>query len=386
MSELNLNQINKIYIDREIINTIEENHATPHTQKMIERVYKMWPTKNIEIINTEPYANIKGALSATQFDRSKREVYITKFKGQFFKRCPGARPGLTCCNYFVLNLGQQCNMNCSYCYLQSFINSPVMKIYTNIDDAFSELRALGQSLNNQPLRVGTGEVIDSLSLDELTLYSRELITFFRDYPGWKLEFKTKSSKVDQFLDVPHANNVIVSFSLNPQNIIEHEEHGTASLEARLQAARRAKDKGFLISFHLDPIIYHEGWRDSYASLVRAITQLFKPEEVFVMSVGALRFQPEQRHMMRERFGLNSYVMQAELFQGKDGKLRYDQKLREEMFQFVVNEFRTHSKEWSLFLCMETPETWLGAMGTMPKGQKGLEPLFDNHILRLAPNS
>jgi spore photoproduct lyase len=250
-----------------------------------------------------------------------------------------------------------------------------MKIFANIDTALNELRSLAADFEKQPLRVGTGEVIDSLSLDPLTLYSRQLISFFRDFPSWRLEFKSKSSYVDQFLDVEHANNVIVSFSLNPQNIIESEEHGTASLQDRLHAAEKALAKGFLISFHLDPVIYHADWKNSYRNMVHEVTARFRPEDILVMSLGALRFQPEQRHLMRERFGLSSYVLQGEMFPGRDGKWRYDQALREEMFEFILSEFRQHSKDWKVFLCMETPETWLGAMKSMPKRVDGLQPFF-----------
>jgi spore photoproduct lyase len=339
------------------------------------RARQLFPENKITKVQSDANFKERGALSAGQFDRSKKQVLITDFKGQFFKRCPGAKPGLTCCNYFVMNLGEQCNMNCSYCYLQSFINSPVMKIYANIDSGLNELRSMGSDFEKQPLRVGTGEVIDSLSLDQLTLYSRKLITFFRDFPNWRLEFKSKSSYVDQFLDVEHANNVIVSFSINPQNIIENEEHGTASLQERLDAAEKALKKGFLLSFHLDPVIYHADWQNSYRNMVREVTARFRPEDILIMSLGALRFQPEQRHVMRERFGLGSYVLQGEMFPGRDGKWRYDQALREEMFEFILNEFREHSKEWKVFLCMETPETWLGAMKSMPKHVNGLEPFF-----------
>ncbi len=345
------------------------------------RAMQLFPEEKITILQGESGKTHRGTLSAEQFNRSKKELLITNFKGQFFKRCPGARPGITCCNYFVLNLGEQCNMNCSYCYLQSFINSPIMKIYANLDQALSELREIGTELKDQPLRVGTGEVIDSLSLDELTLYSRELIEFFRDYPKWRLEFKTKSSNVDQFLYAQHAGNIIVSFSINPQNIIESEEHGTASLSERLYAAKKARDQGYLISFHIDPMIYHVGWQESYASLVQDIVKIFKPQDIPVMSIGALRFQPEQRHLMRERFGLKSLVLQAEVFSGRDGKFRYDQKLREEMYDFVRAQFLAHSAAWKMFLCMESPESWLSSFGQMPKQAPGLYEIFDHNVIK-----
>ncbi len=388
MSEWGLDRIERVFIDRKL----EQSQIAMRARELFSREQITW-------VDDEPLTEKKGELSAPDFEASKRLLFITEFKGRFFKRCPGARPGLTCCNYFVLNLGSQCNMNCSYCYLQSFVNSPVMKIYANIETALDELSALGKDLGNESLRVGTGETTDSLSFDPLTLYSRRLIEYFRNYPNWRLEFKTKSSQVEQFLNVEHAGNVVVSFSINPQNVIEHEEYGTASLESRLRAARIARDKKFQVAFHIDPMIWHLGWQDSYRSLVRQVCATFAPQDINVISVGALRFQPEQRHMMRERFWKSrgdgqewgpehqrerqptSWVVGAEMFSSSDGKLRYDQRLREEMLHFVVNEFRQNSREWPIFLCMETPEVWLNAMNSLPKSNELVAPLFNHSLTR-----
>ena len=79
--------------------------------------------------------------------------------------------------------------------------------------------------------------------------------------------------------------------------------------------------------------------------------------------------------MKERFGMKSYVNQAEMFKSSDGKFRYDRKLREEMFQFITKQFKNKSPSWKLFLCMEQPETWLNTFNSMPKSQKGIKELF-----------
>ncbi len=345
--------------------------------RVAERFLDLFPEDKIAFVTEKPFAGSQGELSAREFDRSKRNLFVTPFKGQFFKRCPGSRPGLACCNYFVLNWGLQCDMNCSYCYLQSFINTPALTIYSNMDDALSELRAMGSGgLSGEKLRIGTGETVDSLSLDPLTLFSRDLIEFFRDYPSWTLEFKTKSALVEQILDVNHAGNVIASWSINPQHVIAREEHGTASLAARFAAARKCRDRGYQIAFHIDPMIWHPEWEENYGGLVDEICREFTPAEVPYMSVGALRFQPEQRAMMRERFGMNSYVTQAETFASSDGKLRYDESLRQQMFKFVLERFKAHSAEWRIFMCMETPESWLRTVGHSPFKDERLAGLFD----------
>ncbi len=355
-------------------------HQESVESELAQRLREIFPSEKIETVDRQPLAELKGELSAGEFSRSKRLLYICRFRGQFFKRCPGARPGLACCNYFVLNWGLQCDMNCSYCYLQSFINTPLLTIYSNLDDALTELRDLKAQIGDQGLRIGTGETVDSLSLDPLTLYSHRLIEFFRDCPGWKLEFKTKSRFVEQFIDVAHAGNVIVSWSLNPQHIIEREEHGTASLSERLAAAKQCWENGFLISFHIDPMIWHPEWRKNYQLLINAVAGSFRPEDISYMSVGALRFQPEQRAIMRERFGMNSYVTSAETFSSSDGKLRYDSKTRQEMFQFILSGFQKLDPQWRIFMCMETPETWLKATGSSPFKSEKMHDLFDPKVL------
>lgn len=365
MNEL-LQSFEKIYIDRLSLDS-----------RLAQRVQNLFPSEKIAIVDQEPFSDTKAPLTAREFDRSKKNLFITPYKGQFFKRCPGAtqKRALTCCNYHILNLGSQCNMNCSYCYLQSYLNSPVMKMYSNIEQALQELREMAQNHSQQPFRVGTGEVIDSLSLDEITLFSRDLIEFFREYPRWKLEFKTKSDRVDQFLDLEHVGNVIVSWSINPPEVINSEEHGTARFEERLAAARKCADKGYPVAFHIDPMIYHSNWKENYSFLAEEIHRRFRPEEVHIISAGALRFQPEQRHMMRERFGLKSLVLQAEMHSSDGGKLRYDSTLRGDMFQFLIKKFKSLDSKWNLFLCMETPETWISSTEKMPMQIPELREIF-----------
>ncbi|MEQ1877197.1 MAG: radical SAM protein [Bdellovibrionia bacterium] len=349
-------------------------HENSRGTKLAERAFSFFPESKISWVSERPDAAAQGRLSSSEFSKSKKNLLITRFEGKFFKQCPGSQ-NVACCNYFVLNLGQQCNMNCSYCYLQSYINSPLMTVYSNIEDALGELRAMAAVAGKQPVRIGTGEVMDSLSLDEFTGHAATLIDFFRELPDWKLEFKTKSDNVGGFLDRPHAGNVVVSWSINPSYIVSREEHGTASLERRLSAARRAVEHGFRIAFHMDPVIWHPEWKENYSGLVDEIAKRFDPAELPHISLGALRFQPEQRQMMRERFGMQSLALQGEMFPSRDGKLRYDQTQRNEMFNFIIKRFREKDSRWRVWLCMESPESWISNFDAMPRQIPELETFF-----------
>ena len=368
-------QFESIYIERKSL-----------TSQSAKRAFNIFPESRIHIIEDKSQLKNISNMSAEQFNKSKKNLLLCSFKGNFFKRCPGARPGLICCNYFVLNLGQHCEMDCSYCYLQDLINFPFVTIYTNIEDALDELSRMADGkMKNHKLRIGTGEITDSLSLDDISLHSVRLLDYFTKYPHWTLEFKTKSANIKNFVHKKHIGNIIVSWSLNPQYVIEKEEHGTAGLSERLNAGRLCRDKGFPIAFHLDPVIYHKEWKNNYSDMVQKITSLFQPKEVSHISLGALRFQPRQRHLMRERFGMRSLVTRGEYFKNTDGKLRYDSHLRQKMFHFIFSEFKKHSSDWNLFLCMENKESWLTVANNLPTKIDGTKTLFDLKSIRQFKN-
>lgn len=355
-----------IYIDKKSLDS-----------EVAKRVQQLFSSDIISVVEHEPFMDKQAPLTADEFNFSKKNLYLTPFKGQFFKRCPGAtqKKTLTCCNYHVLNLGSQCNMNCSYCYLQSYLNSKVTKIFTNIEQALEELESMASTHPDQPFRVGTGEIIDSLSLDPITLYSRKLIPFFQKFPNWILEFKTKSNLVDQFLDLPGTRNIVVSWSINPPEIIDSEEHGTARFHERIEAAVKCRDQGYRVAFHIDPMIWHPNWKENYQYLAEQLLQNFSAKDIQAISIGALRFQPEQRWMMKERFGMKSFVNQAEMFPSENGKMRYDAALRTEMYSFMQKQLKGLNPDLNVFLCMETPETWIQSFNKIPMQMSELKELF-----------
>ena len=89
------------------------------------------------------------------------------------------------------------------------------------------------------------------------------------------------------IDMP--DNVFVSWSLNPQLFIDHEEHGTASLDQRLQAAKDLSEKGILVGFHFHPIVYYEGYEMDYRGIVQKVKSMFKPSQIAIISMGTLTF-------------------------------------------------------------------------------------------------
>ena len=88
-------------------------------------------------------------------------------------------------------------------------------------------------------RIGTGEITDSLALEPY-IGLLEVVPFFAEQPNVLLELKTKSDCVDGLLDLDPKERVSGLLVDEPQRVIAQDEHGTATLDERLRAARRCK--------------------------------------------------------------------------------------------------------------------------------------------------
>ena len=142
---------------------------------------------------------------------------------------------------------------------------------------------------NTLFRVGTGEHSDSLALDHILGIKAHLIRFFAKLPNALLELKTKSSHVDHLLNLPHGGKTVISWSVNPEAIVEQEEHKTARLNERLEAARKASDAGYKIAFHFDPMVNYPDWEKGYQQLIEQILDAVPSDRIVWISLGTLRY-------------------------------------------------------------------------------------------------
>jgi spore photoproduct lyase len=358
----------QIWIDRQVL-------ESPITANVIRHLSDV-PTTVIEGPPPLPPLATQAALMTA----SKKHLYLTAQKGRFVRDCPGATSRNTasqlCCGYMIVDVIYNCNYDCTYCYLQSYINAPYLTVHANVESLFDELAALLQARPQQLVRIGSGEFSDSLSLDPLTGFSRLLVPFLRQFPNVLFELKTKSDLVEQLLDLEPQGRVMVSWSLNPEPVVRREEYKTATLAARLRAAQRCRDAGYKIGVHFDPLLYYPGWEAEYEPFVAQVFRALAPEDVTYMSMGSLRFAPALKKVVQERFP-RSHLMDAELFPGTDGKMRYFRPLRTEMYTKMLAWIRRYTANTPLYLCMESQEIWHKVFGRAPACNAAMEQLIQH---------
>ena len=329
--------------------------------------------KEVPVIYTTQREAPSNGTTTEDIDLSKKRLYIRDYMGEPLKPCPGTS-GRLCCNYLVVNLAEGCPLNCSYCILQGYMNSPYLTLYANVGYFLDRIHARLNSEPRRTFRIGTGELTDSLALDPITCLSQTLVPFFAEQENGVLELKTKTAAVGNLLGLEHRGRTVVAWSLNPQVVIDSDETYSATSEERLRAAALCQEASYRLAFHFDPIVHYEGWEEGYRAVVEQLFTHIRPESVAWISMGGLRFSPGMKPIMRERFP-RSRLPLGELVPCEDGKLRYFRPLRVEMYRKLLSWIKSSAPRVPIYFCMESPQVWRQVFGHTPSCDPALIPLF-----------
>ncbi len=271
--------------------------------------------------------------------------------------CPVASPRTRCCNLLTLDAVDNCGYGCAYCSIQSFFTDN--QVY--FDPDFADKLAALEIDPERIYHIGTGQSSDSLMWGNSHGILDALIDFAWRHPNVILELKTKSANISHLLRQPLPPNLLCTWSLNPDTIIRHEEHGTAPLQKRLQAAARVAAHGGIVGFHFHPMIHFDGWRPAYGGIFTHLQRHFEPRQVAMVSLGTLTFIKPVIRQIRQR-GNTSQILKLPLVES-DGKLSYPDEIKLALFRHAYDAFCDDWREQVFFyLCMENQRLWQPVFG------------------------
>lgn len=270
--------------------------------------------------------------------------------------CPVASERTRCCNLMTLDAIDNCGFDCSYCSIQAFYHED--KIY--FDQSFAEKLQALELDPNQTYHIGTGQSSDSLLWGNKHGILDTLTAFARTNPNVILELKTKSKNINYLLEKEIPSNIICTWSLNTPAIISNEEHRTAILDDRINAARQVADKGIVVGFHFHPMIHYDHWKEDYSQIFQRLQNLFTPKEVALVSFGTLTYTKPVVKQIRQR-GLKSKILQLPLI-NSDGKLSYSDETKLEIFSHAYQSFAQWHEHVFFYLCMENNRLWQPVFG------------------------
>ena len=335
---------------------------------------KMWDEKNLKDIWVDEEGRKKTLLHVKSFYeelKAKPKKYgefksthkDNKFNFTTYEKdelslglCPVASPKTRCCNLMTLDAVESCGFDCSYCSIQSFYNENKIGFDKNFAVKLKNLK-LDPA---KKYHIGTGQSSDSLMWGNKHGILEALFEFAKTNPNVILELKTKSDNISYFLENEVPKNILCTWSINTPTIIKNEEHLSASLEKRIECARKLADKGVLVGFHFHPIVVYENYLEEYKEVVNTLLKNFKPNEVALVSLGTLTFIKPVIKKLRNR-DFKSKILQMPMVNA-GGKQSYPLNVKEEMFKGVYEAFKPWHDKVYFYMCMEDESLWKKVFG------------------------
>ncbi len=313
-----------IYVEREVL-------AHPITKQLLARF------PQASVLPIEHYKAV--------FNRGHQDLYaeetepaliLTANHGTLFY------PGAPVCQSFgeehfmYTSCIMNCLYDCDYCYLQGMYPSRNIVVFVNLEDYFAELTSL---LSKHPVYLCCSYDSDLTALNGLLPHAEEFCRFAAEHPSLRLELRTKSAALPFVRKLPAAKNIVMAFTLSPQEIITQYEHYTPSLKARLATAKEAARHGFSLRLCFDPILDVPNAEELYTTLVEETFSVLHPEEITDVSLGVFRLSKDYLKQLKK--AKPSCAISHYPYELTDGVCHYRAKRCDDLLTIVRDALHRH---------------------------------------------
>lgn len=239
-----------IYVEREVI-------SHPITQDIL----KKFSNSQIIIVNhykevfSRPRQNYK-------LQELSKKLIIAKRRENFLSPASPLCQNIGHSHFYYTNLIVNCIFNCEYCFLKGMYSSANIVIFVNIEDYFKEIDKI---LKKHPLYLSLSYETDLLAMEGIVPFFSRFVHYAYSKEDLILEVRTKSANYIAIKNLKPSSNVILAWTLLPQEIIERYEK-TPNLSLRINTIKKAIYDGWKVRLSFDPIILVENWKEIYENL------------------------------------------------------------------------------------------------------------------------
>jgi len=268
---------------------------------------------------------------------------------------PTKASSVICPHFLELKWAYGCPFDCAWCYLKGtfrFQPTKTKPVFKDLKKVELHTRRFLEEVET-PEILNTGEIADSLMGEGLDMpFSKFIIPMFEEQTRHKVLFVTKSDNVKHLLEIEPHNQVIISFSLNADEVANRWENKAPSVERRIEAGRKLSQAGYEVRVRIDPMVPVPEWQKYYLKLVENIFTSFVPSRI---TLGSLRGLQSTVNGSTDK----SWV--TYLKEGSSWGKKIDFKTRHDMYFTVINQLKEKYNYGEVALCKETLAMW-GRLG------------------------
>lgn len=326
---------------------IEKEWAhSERAKKIIER----FPHAGVQLI--ESYEDYFGRFKKPYLHkRTNLNLILASKRGQLVKPAPPAY-GLSNEPHFYFVHSFNCIYECSYCYLQGYFHSPDLVFFLNHEEIFAEIDRISQENLHQRIWFHAGEYSDSLALSHVSGELPRLWECMKRNPHAVLELRTKSANTRILESLEPLKNVVVSFTVSPEDSAKKYDLKAPSTSLRLKAIQKISQLGFQIGLHFDPIIYSDNLFSDYRSLIHQLSLVCDLSQIAYVSLGVVRFTHSVYREVKRNYP-DSPLLRQEFVSSFDKKVRYPVETRRLILETVKKDLILSGIPTNkIYLCME----------------------------------
>ena len=302
-----------------------------------------------------PIRHYKDVFNRKKQNRSlqekSRKLILARKEGQrIYKGAPVCQD-FSEAHFYYSSLLMNCPFHCAYCYLQGMYPSANLVLFLNLNDYFTDCRALLSEKGSLYLCISYDT--DLIAMEEVYPYVERFLSFLKEEKKLLIEVRTKAGGEGFFrrietLSVPEdvKRRMIFAFTLSPPEIVEEAEQGSAGLMGRVVAVKRAIEEGFRVRLCFDPMIYHADWKNIYRRFLDLVFREIPSEKVYDISVGSFRISESYLKAMERACPDSPHTFFP--YENTNGFYHYPKALLEEMEGFLLSRIEEQFPKERIF--------------------------------------
>lgn len=278
LENIYLNRFSHIYIENEI----KDDPLTKNILEKFKNSRKIY-IENYKDVFNRPRQNYKVQNFSQKLILAKKHGDFI-YKGSEFCEDFGQK------NFYYTSSIMNCIYNCRYCYLKGLYDSSNIVIFVNIDDFIGEAQKLAEK---ESIYLCISYDSDLLSFEGITGFVSKWIDFAKKNKNVTIELRTKCPNVDTILKSDISENMILSFSILPDEIINIYEERTPILEERINAILKSIKKKNKVRLCIEPLIKVKNFKNIYGKFIDYIFSKIKSQDIREICIGCFRMSSVQ---------------------------------------------------------------------------------------------
>lgn len=339
--------------------------ATAARRQFVESICAAYPDAEVDRQLETPHNRIRvGGDNPLQTHlRGKRTLVLGEHRSAVRH---SDEEGTACPNYWHFSPYGFCPYGCDYCYLagtQGVWFSPTVKVFVNLDEILDTIDRVAKDFT-EPTAFYLGKLQDGLALDALTGYSRQLVPFFAQHRLARMVVLTKSTEIDNLLDLDHAGHTILSWTLNAPRVACSLERNTPEVEDRIEAMCRCAEAGYPVRAVLMPILPVLGWQAAYVAFLE---ELLNRVPLGRITLGSICSYPQALRLTDLKLGPDNPIsasLDRSNGRSADGRLRFPTVVRRQAYRVLIDAIRRLRPDLEIGLCLED-QPMFDALATGP---------------------